>query len=222
LCDFLASFTCETLILNGDIIDAWRIKQNKWTWYPSHTRAVKAILKHAKNGVEVIYVLGNHDEFLRPYVEHNTNFGLVEITNKYDFVGIDSKKYLCMHGDLFDGIGSVAPWLAHLGDKAYDVILRVNAYFNWGRRQFGFGYWSLSKFLKHQVKGAVDFIFKFENNLAEYARKNHYEGVICGHIHHAEIKDIEGIRYMNSGDWVESRSALIEHTNGTWEVMFWK
>ena len=220
--EFLKSFTCKKLFLNGDILDAWRIRQNKWVWYPSHTKVVKSVLKHAKHGTEVTYVTGNHDEFIRPYIEGVLQFGDIKIVNKAEYFGIDGKRYLVIHGDIFDGIGTVAPWLAHLGDKSYDVILRINAHFNWWRRKLGFGYWSLSKYLKHQVKGAVDFIFKFEINLAEYAKKNGYDGVICGHIHHAEIKEIDGIVYMNSGDWVESRSALVEHTNGTWEIVYGK
>lgn len=220
--EFLKSFTCKKLILNGDILDAWKIKQNKWIWYPSHTKVIKSVLKHAKHDTEVIYVTGNHDEFIRPFIEGVLQFGEIKIMNKSEYIGIDGKRYLIIHGDLFDGIGSVAPWLGHLGDKAYDIILRINAHFNWWRRKFGFGYWSLSKYLKHKVKGAVDFIFKFEINLAEYAKKNGYDGVICGHIHHAEIKEINGIIYMNSGDWVESRSALVEHLDGRWEIVYGK
>ena len=220
--EFLKSFTCKKLILNGDILDAWRIKQNKWVWYPSHTKVVKSVLKHAKHDTEVIYVTGNHDEFIRPFIEGVLLFGDIRLMNKTEHFGIDGKRYLVIHGDIFDGIGSIAPWLAHLGDTAYDVILRINGHYNWIRRKFGFGYWSLSKFLKHKVKGAVDFIFKFEINLAEYAKKNGYDGVICGHIHHAEIKEIDGIIYMNSGDWVESRSALVEHSDGRWEIVYGK
>jgi UDP-2,3-diacylglucosamine pyrophosphatase LpxH len=221
LSDFLSSYTFKKLTLNGDILDAWRIKQNKWVWFPSHTKVVKSILKHAKHGTEVEYITGNHDEFIRPYIENSMNFGHIKVLNKSEHIGIDGKRYLVIHGDIFDGIGSIAPWLAMLGDTAYDITLRINAYFNWIRRQFGFGYWSLSKYLKSQVKGAVDFMFKFETNLAEYAKKNGYDGVICGHIHHAEIKIIDGIIYMNSGDWVESRSALIENHDGTWEIVYW-
>lgn len=220
--EFLKSFTCNTLILNGDILDAWRIKQNKWVWYPSHTKVVRSVLKHSKNNTEVIYVTGNHDEFIRPFIDGSLQFGDIKIMNKLDYIGINGKRYLVIHGDIFDGIGSVAPWLALLGDKAYDVALRINAHYNWWRRKFGFGYWSLSKYLKYKVKGAVDFIFKFEVNLAEYAKKNGYDGVICGHIHHAEIRKIEDILYMNSGDWVESRTALVEHLDGRWEVVVCK
>jgi UDP-2,3-diacylglucosamine pyrophosphatase LpxH len=122
---------------------------------------------------------------------------------------------------LFDGITRLAPWIAFLGDKAYDVILSLNSKFNWIRHRFGFGYFSLSKYLKHKVKKAVDFIFKFEENLAAYCKKRGYDGVICGHIHHAEIKEINGVAYMNDGDWVESCTALVEHHDGRWEIITW-
>jgi UDP-2,3-diacylglucosamine pyrophosphatase LpxH len=126
-----------------------------------------------------------------------------------------------VHGDLFDGITRLAPWLSFLGDKAYDFVLMLNSKFNWIRHRMGFGYWSLSKYLKGRVKKAVDFIFQFEKNLAAYCKKRGFDGVICGHIHHAEIKDIDGITYMNDGDWVESCTALVEHWDGRWEIVTW-
>ena len=122
---------------------------------------------------------------------------------------------------MFDGITRLAPWLSFLGDKAYDFILSLNNKFNWIRRRMGFGYFSLSKYLKHRVKKAVDFIFKFEENLAKYCKKRGFDGVICGHIHHAEIKEIDGVTYINDGDWVESCTALVEHHDGVWEIVTW-
>jgi UDP-2,3-diacylglucosamine pyrophosphatase LpxH len=219
--NFLKHNSCDNLYLVGDIIDAWKIKQNKWRWKQSHTNVVRRILGHAKRGTKVVYVAGNHDEFLRPFIQYDTGFGLIEIVNQTEHIGIDGKHYLVTHGDLFDGITRLAPWLGFLGDKAYDVILSVNSRFNWFRRRMGFGYWSLSLYLKHRVKKAVDFIFKFEHNLASYCRKRGFDGVICGHIHHAEIKEIDGVTYMNDGDWVESMTALVEHHNGTWEIVTW-
>jgi UDP-2,3-diacylglucosamine pyrophosphatase LpxH len=145
----------------------------------------------------------------------------VEVVNQVSHLGIDGKKYLVVHGDLFDGITRLAPWLSFLGDKAYDFVLSLNNKFNWIRRKFGFGYWSLSQYLKHKVKRAVDFIFEFEKNLAVYCKKRGFDGVICGHIHTAEIKNVEGIIYMNDGDWVESCTALVEHWDGTWEIIHW-
>jgi UDP-2,3-diacylglucosamine pyrophosphatase LpxH len=219
--NFLKHNSCDTLYLVGDIIDAWKIQQNKWRWKQSHTNVVRRVLGHAKRGTRVVFIAGNHDEFLRPMIPYGFSFGLVEIHNQIEHIGADGKHYLVTHGDLFDGITRLAPWIAFLGDKAYDFILSLNNKFNWIRRRMGFGYFSLSKFLKHKVKKAVDFIFKFEENLANYCKKRGFDGVICGHIHHAEIKEINGVTYMNDGDWVESCTALVEHHNGRWEIVTW-
>ena len=219
--NFLKHNSCDTLYLVGDIIDAWKIQQNKWRWKQSHTNVVRRVLGHAKRGTRVVFIAGNHDEFLRPMIPYGFSFGLVEIHNQIEHIGADGKHYLVTHGDLFDGITRLAPWIAFLGDKAYDFILSLNNKFNWIRRRMGFGYFSLSKFLKHKVKKAVDFIFKFEENLANYCKKRGFDGVICGHIHHAEIKEINGVMYMNDGDWVESCTALVEHWDGRWEIVTW-
>jgi UDP-2,3-diacylglucosamine pyrophosphatase LpxH len=152
---------------------------------------------------------------------YGINFGNVEVVNQIEHIGADGKHYLVVHGDLFDGITRLAPWIGFLGDKAYDFVLMLNGKFNWIRHRMGFGYWSLSQYLKQRVKKAVDFIFQFERNLADYCKKRGFDGVICGHIHHAEIKDIDGITYMNDGDWVESCTALVEHHDGRWEIVTW-
>ena len=219
--NFLKHNSCDTLYLVGDIIDAWRIQQNKWRWKQSHTNVVRRVLGHAKRGTRVVFIAGNHDEFLRPMIPYGFSFGLIEIHNQIEHIGADGRHYLVVHGDLFDGITRLAPWIAFLGDKAYDFVLGLNNKFNWIRRRLGFGYFSLSKFLKHKVKKAVDFIFKFEENLADYCKKRGFDGVICGHIHHAEIKEINGVTYMNDGDWVESCTALVEHWDGRWEIVTW-
>ena len=219
--NFLKHNSCDTLYLVGDIIDAWKIQQNKWRWKQSHTNVVRRVLGHAKRGTRVIFLAGNHDEFLRPMIPYGFSFGLVEIHNQIEHIGADGKHYLVTHGDLFDGITRLAPWIAFLGDKAYDFVLSLNNKFNWVRRRMGFGYFSLSQFLKHKVKKAVDFMFKFEENLANYCKKRGFDGVICGHIHHAEIKEINGVTYMNDGDWVESCTALVEHHDGKWEIITW-
>jgi len=219
--NFLKHNTCETLYLVGDIIDAWKITQNKWRWKQSHSNAIRRILGHAKRGTRVVYVVGNHDEFLRPLIQYGFSFGRVEIVNQCEHIGRDGKHYLVTHGDLFDGITKLAPWLAFLGDKAYDFVLNLNSSFNAVRHRLGFGYWSLSRFLKHKVKSSANFIFQFEGNLAAYCKKRGFDGVICGHIHHAEIRDIDGITYMNDGDWVESMTALVEHHSGKWEIVTW-
>jgi len=214
--NFLKHNTCETLYLVGDIIDAWKITQNKWRWKQSHTNVVRRVLGHAKRGTRVVYVAGNHDEFLRPMIPYGFSFGLVEICNQTEHIGVDGKHYLITHGDLFDGITRLAPWLAFLGDKLYDLVLDWNSKFNAVRHKMGFGYWSLSKFLKHRVKKAADFIFQFERNIVAYCKKRGFDGVICGHIHNAEIKELDGIVYMNDGDFVESVSALCETHDGDW------
>lgn len=219
--NFLKNNTCYTLYLVGDIIDAWKIQQNRLRWKQSHTNVVRRILGHAKRGTRVVYVAGNHDEFLRPMIPYAASFGSVELCNMTEHIGVNGKHYLVVHGDLFDGITRLAPWISFLGDRAYDVILRLNSRFNWIRHRMGFGYWSLSQFLKYRVKKAVDFVFQFERNLAGYCKKRGFDGVICGHIHHAEIKEIDGVVYMNDGDWVESMTALVEHHDGRWEIITW-
>lgn len=221
LCDFLKNNTANTIYLVGDIIDGWRIQQNKWFWKDTHTNVIRQILKHAKNGSRIVYVVGNHDEFLRPLLPYKISFGEIDFVNKTTHIGADGKRYLVIHGDMFDGISKLAPWVSYLGDKAYDLLLYLNTKYNWIRHKFGFGYWSFSKYLKHKVKGAVDFIFQFEENLVGYCKRKHYDGIIAGHIHHAEIKEIDGIIYMNDGDWVESCSALVETLDGTFEIVHW-
>ena len=219
--NFLKHNKCETLYLVGDIIDGWRIQQNKWMWNQSHSNVVQKILKLAKRKTRVIYVAGNHDEFLRPLMPYGIGFGDIEIVNQIDHLGIDGKRYLVIHGDIFDGISTIAPWLGYVGDKGYDLLLLINNKFNYFRRKFGFGYWSLSAYIKSKVKTAISFIFEFEKNMVDYCRKRKFDGVIAGHIHHAEIKEIDGLMYMNDGDWVESMTALVEHLDGTWEIITW-
>ncbi len=218
---FLKANTAKKLYLIGDIVDGWKIQQNKWAWRQAHSNVVRRILGHAKRGTQVYYVAGNHDEFLRPMIPYGISFGRIQIANQFTHNGIDGKKYLVVHGDLFDGITRLAPWISFLGDKAYDILLGLNTTVNRWRHKLGFGYWSLSQFLKQRVKRAVDFIFHFERNLIDYGRKRGFDGVICGHIHKAEITTTDGFIYMNDGDWVESCTALIEHTDGRWEIIHW-
>jgi UDP-2,3-diacylglucosamine pyrophosphatase LpxH len=219
--DFLKHNQCEKLYLVGDIIDGWKAQRNKWKWKKSHTNVVRQVLNKAREGTSVVYIIGNHDEFLRTSLPYNLHFPNITLANHIEHLGVDGKRYLVVHGDLFDGITRLAPWLSFLGDRSYDMVLSINTRFNWIRHKLGFGYWSLSAFLKTKVKKAVDFIFRFEENLAAYAKKRGYDGVICGHIHHAEIKEVNGIVYMNDGDWVESCTALLEHLDGTWEIITW-
>jgi UDP-2,3-diacylglucosamine pyrophosphatase LpxH len=220
LVDFLKNNTAETLYLVGDIIDGWKVQKNAWKWNKKQSAVVRKILKISDKN-RVIFIPGNHDEFLRPMLSHNLQLQGLELHNQFVHIGVDGKRYLVVHGDLFDGITRLSPWLSFLGDSLYDLALGLNNAFNAVRHRFGFHYWSLSKYLKHRVKKAIDFIFQFEKNLADYARRKGYDGVICGHIHHPEIKDIGGITYMNDGDWVESCSALVEHHDGRFEIVYW-
>jgi len=174
LCNFLKHNSANTIYLVGDIIDGWKIQSNNWRWKKSHTTVIHQILKKAKKGIKVVYVAGNHDEFLRPMLPYNISFGNIEFVNKFDHIGVDDKKYIVIHGDIFDGISKIAPWLSFIGDRGYDLLLLLNNKFNWLRHKLGFGYWSVSKYIKHKVKGAVNFIFEFENNLVDYLKSNVY------------------------------------------------
>ena len=220
--NFLKHHTCEDLFLVGDIIDGWKIQQNKWRWKQSHTNVIRRLLGFAKHGVRVTFVTGNHDEFIRPFVAHGLTFDGIYVCNQAEYRSIDGKLFLITHGDMFDGITRLAPWLNFLGDKAYDAVLWINTHFNYFRHRMGFGYWSLSKYLKHKVKKAIDFVFKFEETITDYCAKRGFDGVICGHIHTPEIKTMPNdIIYMNDGDWVETCSALVEHYDGRWEIIYW-
>lgn len=220
LLDFLKHNQADNLFLVGDIIDGWKVQQKKWCWDQTHTNVVRKILSHAKKGTEVHYIVGNHDEFLRAFLQ-DMSFGKVSVHNRFEYTGLNGKRYLVVHGDLFDGILKYHKWISYLGDTLYEFILRLNTQVNWIRRKFGFGYWSLSKYLKLTVKKAVQFIVEYENNMVEYCKRKQYDGVICGHIHHAEIKLIDGIEYMNDGDFVESCTALVEDFDGKWEIIHW-
>ena len=218
LLDFLKHNDSEKLYLVGDIVDGWRLKR-KWYWPQSHNDVVQKILRKARKGTEIIYVPGNHDEGLRRYI--GTHFGGIEVRPTDIYEAVNSDKYLVLHGDSFDNVMLYARWLAYVGDHAYDLVLRLNTVFNGLRRLMGLRYWSLSSYLKIKVKNAVQFISEFERVLANEAQKAGVQGVICGHIHHAEMKQYGDIIYMNDGDWVESCSTLVEHFDGTWEIIFW-
>lgn len=219
--NFLKNNTCENLFLVGDIIDGWKIQQNKWHWKQSHSNVIRRILGMGKHGVKVTYVTGNHDEFLRPFVNQIFEMGNIRICNQTEYRSIDGDLYLITHGDMFDGITRLAPWIGFLGDKAYDAALWVNTHYNYWRHKMGFGYWSLSQYLKQKVKKGMDFIFKYERTITDYCVKHQYDGVICGHIHTPDIKTVNGITYMNDGDWQETCSALVEHYDGRWEIIYW-
>ena len=215
---FLRHVECETLYLVGDIIDGWQLKR-AWYWPQAHNDVVQKLLRKARKGARVIYIPGNHDESLRDFLE--LNFGGIEITGEAVHITADGRRLLVIHGDLFDGVIQHAKWLAYLGDSLYDLILKVNHWFNHVRVRMGFPYWSLSQYLKHKAKKAVSFICDFEEALANEARRRGLDGVVCGHIHKAEIRDIGGILYCNDGDWVESLTALVESHDGALSIVEW-
>jgi UDP-2,3-diacylglucosamine pyrophosphatase LpxH len=218
LLDFLKSVDCETIYLVGDIIDGWRLKRT-WYWAPRHNDVVRRVLKMAKKGVRVVYIPGNHDEFARDYV--GLNFGGVELASEAVHETADGRRLLVLHGDEFDGVVLYARWLAFLGDHAYVLLLKVNTWFNALRRRMNLPYWSLSAFLKKKVKNAVEYVSRYEEAVAHAARDRGLDGVICGHIHSAEIREFGGITYYNDGDWVESCTALVEHGCGRMELIDW-
>ncbi|WP_374655877.1 UDP-2,3-diacylglucosamine diphosphatase [Phenylobacterium sp.] len=218
LLDFIRHVECETLYLVGDIIDGWKLRSG-WHWPQSHNDVVQKILRMARKGVNVIYVPGNHDDRVRDFV--GVHFGGVVVARDAIHEAADGKRFLVLHGDEFDGVVQHAKWLAFVGDYAYRALIAANTLFNRVRRRMGFGYWSLSAFLKTKVKNALQFVENFEAAVADEARRRGVDGVICGHIHKAEMRDIDGIAYINDGDWVESCSALVEHDDGRMEIVHW-
>lgn len=216
LLDFLREVECDTLYLVGDIIDGWQLRRS-WYWPQAHNDVVQKLLRKARKGTRVIFVPGNHDEFARRYVE--LNFGGVDVVEDCIHVTADGRRLWVTHGDLFDGVVQCARWLAVAGDMAYEFTLKVNRWFNRARARLGLPYWSLSKYLKAKVKRAVSYIGDFETAVAKEARRRGADGVVCGHIHHAEMRDIDGILYCNDGDWVESLTALVEHHDGRLEIV---
>jgi len=218
LLDFLRETESDTLYLVGDIVDGWRLKRS-WYWPQPHNDVVQKLLRKARKGTRVVYVPGNHDEILRGFLE--INIGQIEVLPEALHVTADGKRLLVLHGDEFDGVVRYARWLALLGDWAYNFALGANYWMNRARRALGLSYWSLSAYLKYRVKNAVEFVSRFEDAVADAASKRGVDGVVCGHIHHAEIRDIRGVVYCNDGDWVESCTALVEHADGRLEILRW-
>ncbi len=218
LLDFLRYTDSEYLYLVGDIVDGWRLRKS-WYWHQAHNDVIQKLLRKARKGTKVVYVPGNHDEALRDYVDHH--FGGVYVTGEAIHVTHQGKKLLVIHGDHFDGIVRYAAWLALLGDSAYDVALWLNHWLNRIRLHLGYPYWSLSAYLKNKVKNAVRYVSEFEHAVANEARRRGADGVVCGHIHKAEIRMIDGVLYCNDGDWVESCTALVEHHSGELEIVRW-
>ncbi|MGZ5062523.1 MAG: UDP-2,3-diacylglucosamine diphosphatase [Usitatibacter sp.] len=219
LLDFLRHTESRDLYLVGDIIDGWQLKR-RWFWLQSHNDVVQKVLRKARKGTRVTYIAGNHDEAMRHFL--GLAFGGIDIRDEAAHVTADGRRLLVTHGDLFDAVVQGAKWLAHAGDWAYMLSLKLNRWFNHVRARMGLPYWSLAQFLKHRVKNAVSYIGDFEDALAHEARRRGFDGVVCGHIHKAEIRDIGGILYCNDGDWVESLTALVELETGELRIVDWK
>lgn len=219
LLEFLRKTESDTLYLVGDIIDGWQLKR-RWYWDQSHNNVVQTVLKKARKGTEVIFVPGNHDEAVRQFID--LDFGGIRVRDELIHTTAQGKRMLVLHGDRFDGVISCAKWLAYVGDNLYTMILKWNQWLNSWRARAGLPYWSLSQYLKLKVKNAVSYISSFENALAAEAKRRGLDGVICGHIHKPEIRDIDGITYCNDGDWVESLSALVEDQTGELRLVTWQ
>jgi len=218
LCNFLKYNSCDTLYLVGDIIDGWRMKKRAY-WPQEHVNVIRRILTRSKRGTKIVYITGNHDEFLRRY--SNMSFGNIHLVDEYIHRSPDGKQYWLIHGDAYDAVVFNKKWLVVIGDVAYDSMLKLNVWFNRARSILGMKHWSLSSYLKNKVRNAFSIISNYEITLANECKKRDLDGVICGHIHHPELKEIDGIRYANCGDWVESCSALVEDKQGNLQIIKW-
>jgi UDP-2,3-diacylglucosamine pyrophosphatase LpxH len=220
LLDFLRAYDSEFLFLVGDIVDFWAMRRRGVYWSAAQNTVVQKILKRARHDVQVVFVPGNHDEAAREHV--GTVFGNIRVELDYEHVAADGRRYLLIHGDEFDQVTKHHKWVAILGTHAYDVVVELNQWLSWVRRRLRIpGYWSLSGYAKSKVKTAVSFIFNFEESLLRHARERGVDGVICGHIHVAAIRDCGGITYINCGDWVDSCTAIVEHLDGRLELVRW-
>lgn len=216
LLDFLRQHESDHLYLVGDIIDGWALG-NRLFWPQTHNDVIQKLLRKARKGTKVTYLPGNHDEFLREFGDHD--LGNISLVDSCMHQGADGRIYRVMHGDQFDVVIKHARWLAHIGSWAYDALIAINVFVSLIRRRLRLRPWSLSAWAKYKVKSAVNFIGDYEQNLAAYAQAHGIDGIICGHIHHANLRDIGSVRYLNCGDWVESCTALVEHYDGTWEIL---
>lgn len=219
LLDFLRVYESENLFLLGDIVDLWAMSRGIY-WSTAQNTVVQKVLKRARHGTRVVFVPGNHDEALREYV--GTSFGDVELLAEYVHTTADGRRFVLLHGDEFDQVTRYHRWVAVLGDVSYAVLVRLNVYLSWLRRSLGVaGYWSLAGYAKRKVKGAVSFIYSFEESVVHAVKRRGLDGVICGHIHSASLREIDGVTYVNCGDWVDSCTAILEHTDGRLEVIDW-
>ncbi|MDB5941311.1 MAG: UDP-2,3-diacylglucosamine hydrolase [Ramlibacter sp.] len=218
LLDFLRTCDSDYLYLVGDIVDGWQLRR-RWYWPQAHNDVVQKLLRRARKGCQVIYVPGNHDEFARQF--GGNHFGGIEVREETVHLTADGRQLWVVHGDYFDGVIQCAKWLAYLGDNLYEFTLRLNRHLNRLRGRLGLPYWSLSAYLKGKVKKALNYVTDFEAAVAAEARRRGHQGVVCGHIHRAEMREIDGTLYCNDGDWVESGTALVEHFDGRLELLHW-
>ena len=216
--EFLKTTESDNLFLVGDIIDGWAMNKSFY-WPQEHNDVIQKILRKARKGTNVVYIPGNHDEFLRSFCD--SKFGNISLEYMHVYKALDGKNIIISHGDQFDAVITNAKWLAHIGSWAYDVAMVFNVFINFIRRIFYLPTWSLSAWAKYKVKEAVNFISDYEENLSNWAVSMKATAIVCGHIHHANIREIGGLHYMNCGDWVESCTALVEHLDGTWEIVKW-
>ncbi|MBD3766925.1 MAG: UDP-2,3-diacylglucosamine diphosphatase [Gammaproteobacteria bacterium] len=216
LAEFLKFHHAPVIYLVGDIVDGWRLKKRHF-WPQSHTDVIRRLFTKAKRGSRIVYVTGNHDDFLRRY--SGIHFGNIELCDEVVHETLSGQKLRVLHGDAYDGVVTCHKWLALLGDWAYESMLHVNRWYNKLRQYWGFGYWSLSAYLKHRVKRAVMYMHEYEHLLMRDAHKAGFDGVVCGHIHHAEIRQTDQGWYGNCGDWVESCTALVEHEDGRMDLL---
>jgi len=219
LLDFLRCTESRYLYLVGDIVDGWQLRRG-WFWPQTHNDVVQKLLRKARKGTSVVFIAGNHDEFARHFL--NLSFGGVEVRDEAVHATADGRQLLVLHGDLFDAVVQRARWLAFVGDQLHGLVLHLNRWLNAVRARLGFPYWSLALYLKHRIKNAVSYISDFEGAVADEARRRGVQGVVCGHIHKAEMREIDGILYCNDGDWVESLTALVESDNGELAILSWR
>jgi UDP-2,3-diacylglucosamine pyrophosphatase LpxH len=220
LLDFLKSYSSEHVFLLGDIVDLWSMSRGAVHWSEAQNTFVQKMLRRARHGEKVIFIPGNHDEALREYV--GAIFGNILVEHEHIHTAADGRRYLLLHGDEFDQVTRHHRWIAVLGDKAYDLLVSINHYLSWLRRTLKRpGYWSLAGYAKRKVKTAVSFIFNFEDAVIRHARAQGVDGAICGHIHWPTMKVVDGMQYLNCGDWVDSCTAIVEHLNGQMELITW-
>ena len=219
LLDFLRHYEAENLFLIGDIIDFWAMNRSIH-WTPTQNTVVQKVLRAARKGTRVIFVPGNHDEALREYV--GTAFGDIELSYDHVHTTADGRRFLLIHGDEFDQVTRYHRWVAVLGDIAYNALVRINTWLSFVRRHLGRpGYWSLAGYAKRKVKSAVSFIYDFEDSVIHAVRERGVDGVICGHIHAAAMKEVDGLTYINCGDWVDSCTGIVEYADGRLELVDW-